>query len=292
VTSLLPVLALHTWPDQSGADAGWTAWSYLSRRRLAALAGLNKDSVKVACQRLVSLNLMKMERRPRERHDGGYKTYYRLATTLYPQGDESYAVMPGNLFYGGSWAMLPSAASRHLYLVIAGLDPIGDEQAYLQCIAEDLDGNWDQRADGDDWTITEPAARATAIQTKILAAQRERHPLSIRDLLEYSGLQPSTAVEALHALLVPIFGNCVDERTGQRYPPIALLKRGEPQPRRPTWYAPDRRTWNWWWRDEVLNSPEQCDKARERFWPRVVDRWVLGQLRARRRNSQRLRRGR
>jgi hypothetical protein len=84
VTSLLPVLALHTWPDQSGAEIGWTGWSYLSRRRLAALAGITMDSVAAAYQRLVTLNLMELERRSRARHEGGYKTFFRLAATLYP----------------------------------------------------------------------------------------------------------------------------------------------------------------------------------------------------------------
>ena len=92
-------------------------------------------------------------------------------------------------------------------MVIAGLDPIGDEAAYLARIAEDFGGDWDRRADDYDWAIADPAARAAAIQAKILAAQRARHPLSIRDLVEYSGLRRSAVVEALHGLLVPIFGN-------------------------------------------------------------------------------------
>jgi hypothetical protein len=141
VTSLLSVLALHTWPGQSGAETGWTGPTYVSRRRLATLAGINKDSVMAACQRLSALNLMTLERRPRERHEGGYKVYYRLSTKLYPQADEPYAVVPGNLIYGGTWALLPSAAIRHVYLTIAGLDLIGDEEAYLKRIAEDLDGD-------------------------------------------------------------------------------------------------------------------------------------------------------
>jgi hypothetical protein len=171
VTSLLPVLALHTWPEQREAVEGWTGWTYLSRRRLAALAGLVKDSVGAACQRLVALKLMEMDRRSRARHQGGYKTYYRLATGLYPKPGESYAVLSGNLFYGGTWALLPSPAYRHLYVVLAGLDPIGDEEAYLQRIDEDLEGDWDRRADDDDETIADPEARAAAIQMKFLAEQ-------------------------------------------------------------------------------------------------------------------------
>jgi hypothetical protein len=292
ITSVLPVLALHTWPGQEGAVRGWTGWTYLSRRRVAMLAGLNKDSVGVAYRHLVALKLMELDRRPRERHQGGVMTYYRLATSLYPEADEPYALMPGTLIYGGVWAMLPSPAFRHLYLVIACLDAIGDEAAYLARIGEDLDGDWDRRADDEDWAIDDPAARAAAIQEKLLAAQRARHPLSMRDLVGYSGLQRSTVIDTLRGLFVPMFGNQVDERTGRRDPPVALLKRGEPQPQRPTWYAVDRRAWRWYVPCEVLNSLEQRYLVRDRFWPRFVDRWVMGQLRIRQWNSLRLRRGR
>jgi hypothetical protein len=89
-----------------------------------------------------------------------------------------------------------------------------------------------------------------------------------------------------------MFGDRVDARTGRRYPPIALVKHGEPQPARPTWYAPDRRAWHWFWEPQVMNSPERLSQARDRLWPRPVDRVVRDQLRARQRNSQRLRRGR
>lgn len=272
VTSLLPVLALHTWPQQNGAVTGWTGWTYLSQRRLATLAGINKDGVTPACRRLVALKHLELERRPRARHEGGYKTYYRLATALYPEAAEPYAAMPGNLFYGGTWALLPSAAVRHLYTVIAGLDPIGDETAYLQHIEADLDGDWDRRADDDDVAIAEPEARATAIRAKILATQRERYPLSLRDLVTYAGLQRSTVIEALRALLVPIFGDWVDEQTGKRYPPISIVKRGEPQPQRPTWYAPNRQAWEWFWKSEAINSPERFQQIRERYWPPLVRR--------------------
>jgi hypothetical protein len=71
---------------------------------LATLAGLNKDSVAAACRRLVALNYLELERRARSRH-GGYKTFFRLATTLYPQADEPYAVMPGSLLYNGTWTL-------------------------------------------------------------------------------------------------------------------------------------------------------------------------------------------
>ena len=86
VTSLVPVLAVHAWPDQSGAEPGWTGWSYLSRRRLATLAGINKDSVAAAYQRLVELNLMELERRPRTRHEGGYRNVFSPSCHALPAG--------------------------------------------------------------------------------------------------------------------------------------------------------------------------------------------------------------
>jgi hypothetical protein len=230
--------------------------------------------VAAAWRRLLTLNCLEQERRPRARHEGGYKLYYRLAAGLYPQADEAYAMVPGSLFYGGTWALLPSPAYRHLYVVVACLDPIGDEGAYLARIAEDLQGDWDRCADAQDRAVPDPAARARAIQAKILAAQRGHHPLSIRDLVRYSGLQRSTAVEALRGLLVPMFGNAVDARTKRPSPHIALLKRGAVQPRRPTWYAPDRQAWDWGWISEVMNSPERVRKARDRLWPHLLDRWT------------------
>ena len=99
---------------------------------------------------------------------GAIKLFFDLAATLYPQGDKPYTAVRGNLFYGGTWTVLPSAAYRQLYIVIACLDRIGDD---------------------DDWAISEPAARAVAIQMKLLAEQRERHSLSMRDLVEYARLR-------------------------------------------------------------------------------------------------------
>jgi hypothetical protein len=191
------------------------------------------------------MRLMETTRQSRAGHAGGYATYYRLSTALYPKARQPYAALPANMLYSGLWAMLPSPAYRQLYLVILGLDPIRDEQAYLDRIAEDLDGDWDQRADDDDRLIADQNARVAAIQRKLLAEQRARHPLSIRDLVKYSGLQRSTVVETLAGLLEPMLGNRVDPRTGHRDPPIVLLKRGEGHLGRPTWYAANRDAWEW-----------------------------------------------
>jgi hypothetical protein len=295
-TSVLPVLALHTWPDHPAAADGWTAWTYLSRRRVAALAGVNKDTATRAYRRLVSAKLMEVQRRPRAPYEGGCKIYYRLAASLYPRGDELYAEIRGNLFYGGTWCLLPSPAYRHLYTVLACLDPIGDEEAYWAQIAEVAEASWDRLADEEDFEfaqtkwghlideqdfevfeLEDDEERETAIRAAILAARRARAPVSIRDLERYSGLQRSTVVEALHGLQVPLFGNRVDQKTGDTYPPIALIIKGRALPNRPTWFTPDRRAWGWFWPSEFLNTPEQVDAARQRYWPHLAQR--RGQIR-------------
>ena len=112
--------------------------------------------------------------------------------------------------------------------------------------------------------LTDPEACEAS---RLLAEQRQRHPHSRRDLVVSSGLHRSTVNEALHALLVPLFGHQADARAGCRLPSIALLKRGKVQPGRPTWYAADRRAWDWWWPCEMMNSPEDLYKRREFLGP-------------------------
>src|SRR5215510_10035112 len=53
VTSLLPALALDTWPGQVGAEKEWTGPTHVPNQRLATLAGISRDSVTAACRRLV-----------------------------------------------------------------------------------------------------------------------------------------------------------------------------------------------------------------------------------------------
>src|SRR4029450_2198702 len=183
--------------------------------------------------------LMAMEPRARGKYEGGYKTYYALATSLYPQGDEAYAAIAANLFYGGTWFMLPSPACRHLYMVLACLDPIGDEDAYLARIEEDIAGGWDRFADHLDEDIGEDEAGADAIRAMLLAKRRASEPLSLCELEQYAGLRRSTVIEALQALTVPMFGK--REINGTPYPPIPLIVKGPVFPRSPTRDVPDPR---------------------------------------------------
>jgi hypothetical protein len=208
VTCLLPVLACHTWPESKAVADGWTSWMYLSRRRMATLAGLNKDTATKAIQHLGTLGLIELERRPRTKYEGGYKTYYRLATILYPQDSEPYATIPTSLFYGGAWFILPSPACRHLYVVLACLDPIGDEAAYLERIVTDIGDEWSSLADKLDIDIEDfeddEELKAT-VQAALLAQRRQSAVLSLSEMESYSGLQRSTVIEALQALTTPMF---------------------------------------------------------------------------------------
>ena len=265
VTSVLPVLALHTWPEKEGAIAQWTGPSYLSQRRIARLAGVNKETVATAIDRLVSMKVMKVEKRPRGQYEGGYETHYRLHIALYPKGDEPYAQLPASLFYGGTWFMLPSAAGRHLYVVIACLDPVRNEDAYLNPLKDVGDGNLDGFGDEEDNDIEDDEERQATIAAKLRAKRRSSEPQSISDLVRFAGLQRSTVVEVLRVLTTPIFGS--REINGVKYPSIPLVRKGEAPPRTPTWYAPDRRAWRWHWKADVLNSPADVEKERWRLWP-------------------------
>jgi hypothetical protein len=262
-TCLLPVLALHTWPEKDGATDGWTGWVYLSRRRMARLAGLNKDTATDAIRQLTTAGLMDVERRPRARYEGGYKTYYRLAASLYPHDDELYATIPASLFYGGTWFILPSPACRHLYVVLACLDPIGDEAAYLERIATDIRDEWSSFADQLEINLEDfedDEELEATVKATLLAQRRESVVVSLSEMEGYAGLQRSTVIEALHRLTTGIF----DNRT------IPLMAKGQVPLRTPTWYAPNRHAWTWHWRSEFLNAPDRVKAERQQLWPHLA----------------------
>jgi hypothetical protein len=198
----------------------------------------------------------------------------RLAASLYPHGQEPYATIQANLFYGGTWFLLPSPACRHLYVVLACVDPIGDEAAYLTRIAEDIEDDWDKFAEDLEDEVEDDDTRAAAIKALLLAKRRASEPTSLRELARLSGLQRRTVIDALQALTVPMFGNRVVN--GVHEPPIALIAKGAVPPHTPTWYVPDRRAQTWYWHSEFLNVPARVDARRQQLWsgfsPRQVQR--------------------
>jgi hypothetical protein len=185
----------------------------------------------------------------REKHEGGYKVFYRLSATLYARKGERKASLPAGLLYGGTWSMLPTAAARHLYLSIACLDPIDDEEAYLQKIAGiDL----------------ESADAQTALEE-----QRARHPLSYRDLERISGLSHSTAVEAVRVLTSAIFGGYNEIETGEWVPPLALVDKRSRSEREPAWYALNREAMTYAFNAATLNSSEFRRSFRSQRWQKA-----------------------
>jgi hypothetical protein len=148
--------------------------------------------------------------------------------------------------------------------MIACLDPIGDERAYLEHIAEKTDEGWGVFADDEDEAIEDDEKRAVAIKAKVLAKRRASEPQSLSDLARFSGLQRSTVVKALQVLTTPIFGD--REINGVQFLPIPLILKGEAPPRTPPWYAPDRRAWGWYFKSDVLNSPADAERQRWQLW--------------------------
>lgn len=276
-TSILPLLALHTWPGREvdelqrhnaemlGSDFGsarasvvgpydegirWTPWAYISRRRIAAVCGISKDSVGTGLDLLRRERLVQTVTVSRGRYEGGQKVLYRLnANMLFPPsadavaaGSETspFAQISGNLLYGGAWAMLPTSASRHLYVVLACMDGVLDEEGWLSAGGDPDD---DQRA------------RACRLERR-----RRAFPISGADLERLSGLSHGTVVEALSILLAGLFDNHK----------LPLLRRGETGRGRTFWYAPHRAAARWHFHPEYLNDPSKLRTIQAAAWPMVM----------------------
>lgn len=117
--ALLPVLALHVWPGQEGAVPGWTGAAGLSYRRLARLAGLDKDTVATALADLVALDLVWVEYEKVAERDVRKLALVRLTVRAYASSGERHAVFPASFVYGGGWSRVPGMAARHLLVAWA-----------------------------------------------------------------------------------------------------------------------------------------------------------------------------
>jgi hypothetical protein len=112
--ALLPVLTLHAWPEQDGAVPGWTGTASLPYRRLARLAGLDKDTVTTALEDLAALELVRMEVERIAQGDVRRRALVRVAVRAFAADGERHVRFPGGFVYGGGWSRLPGAAERHL----------------------------------------------------------------------------------------------------------------------------------------------------------------------------------
>jgi hypothetical protein len=262
IASILPILAIEA---SSGVDAlehdslragrptphvkppaytsieQWTKWCHLPIRRIAALAGINKDSVRPALDALATIGVAQTHKASLEAR--GYKTYFRLRTDLFPYEKEPFFVVSGALIYGGTWAMLPSNAARHLYLVIALLDRRRVEAALAQSSTDNSPEDLE----------------------RVLLEIRESTGTSMLDLMRCSGLSRNTISNLLKVLAAPIF-----EASPSAVP---LVRRGRAYAdTAERWYAPNSmitdRAFNW--SPDLLNDPRHLGQAREKLWPERV----------------------
>lgn len=191
IASTLPVLAVETWPGKprdsavldrvkhlvAASDPFWTPYAALSHRRIATLSGTDKSTVARTFAWMSELGIAETTTVASKAAEGNRRTYFRLAERLFASEGEKFTKIGGGLVYLGHWQMLPTPAARHLYLVLAALDPVHDELAL-----------------GD--------VAADPFAAEVL---RERHAVSWADLMELSGLSRRTLVEALDILTTPIF---------------------------------------------------------------------------------------
>jgi hypothetical protein len=107
-----------------------------------------------------------------------------------------YVAVPGPLVYGGAWALLGgNNAARHLLLTIAALDPVRSEPAYK---AEVMARAFARHGDDDPLAWLEDEAEAELA----MSVARAKHPRSIRELAQLSGMQHASVLKALPPLLI------------------------------------------------------------------------------------------
>jgi hypothetical protein len=261
-SSLLPVLAVHTWPGKRHDDLtafceaarkpvpiaarardGWTSWAYLSHRRMASLAGIDKDTVAVALRFLKARGHVQTIKAPRARGEPASRMCYRVSAELYRTGEEPFVPLSGMLFYGGQWSMLPTAAARHLYVTLACLDPIHNPHA--------LAGSMYEAEDADEEDVDE---RIVAI--------RERHRLSLADLKRLSGIPAeSTVATARDLLTTPIYFP-----EGRSKPGLAMFRRESQSEKLPTWYEWTFAVREVHWPPHMLNDPDKRKQAQRSTW--------------------------
>lgn len=244
-SSVLPILALHNWPDAEHTKrhgfppgAAYTGWAKISARRLATLAGIDKGTALAALAHLEARGDIQT-RRWRDLSTGGPpRLFYALSRALFPAEGETWVPLPGTLFYGGLWAGLPYASCRHLYLVIAGLDAVRDEQAFGEAVGE----------------------RESLDPAEAVRGARERNPLSLTALSQLSGISREEVVKARNILCAPTLTTA----TGALIPYVLTgAARG-----RSAWYAPNRDAQGFGAPPDTMNTPALLRKVR---------RWMVDQ---------------
>lgn len=126
--AILPLLALVTDAPPPGQE--WSGVQYCqSRERLGVLSGLDADTVSVGMRHLRDMGLLRYSTHPGSKKQ--HVTKYQLSARVWAREGEPYATFPAILVYGGMWSLLPTPASRQLYLAMLALDPVLDEESWI-----------------------------------------------------------------------------------------------------------------------------------------------------------------
>lgn len=238
---VLPILALNSWPKPGEQ---WSPSTYLSTRTIAALAGLDKNTTLRAMARLEEVGLLRMGARERmPQHGGAYRRPYQLHADCFPAKGHRFFRLPGTLFYGGTFAMLPVSAARHLLLVVAALDPLYDEAE----LREHMAGDYDRDVDAS------------------IVRRRHESTATFSRLVELSGLAPSTTQEALRVLMQPVF-----HADKAKVPTIPLVRRATGKYGLHYYVAHDSLTYHW--DESLLNDRADVRSTRARYWGAALGR--------------------
>jgi hypothetical protein len=238
-SSILPTLAFHAWLKEVGDE--WTPFVSLSVRRIAALAGVDKNSVtKVGLKRLEELALLETRLSHAHTRDGGNaRLEYRLHRSLFPRGERAhYAQVTGNLICGGHLAMLPKASARHMLLAIMALDPV---------LNQNLLAGW-MAGEGREEPVADTLARRRESECEA----------TISRLVDVTGMATSTAQQALDVLT-----RRLDDKE-----PLVLRTGGR-------WgrvYFFNAHRLDWHWTFSFLNDRPRRRETANRIWGSVIGR--------------------
>lgn len=237
IASVLPILAVSTWPV---GTAEWSRRATLSLVRIAALSGTSITTVRQVIKFLKKTKTLKSELIAQGPSNWKVFSYRLHVPTCYAAKGEDFVRISAELIYGGWWAFMPIHSMRQLYLTIAALDPIRDERAYRKAL--------------DRQTPDEP--KVSLDYRAIISQRRDDERYSLRTLAEITGLSKPTVVRGVRLLRRRFNAN---GGTTYRY-----LKFGRRDTKGVRWYAP-RRLNKWALTVEFLNDPHFL-KHRRHEW--------------------------
>lgn len=238
IASVLPVLAVSTWPV---GTAEWSRRATLSLVRIAALSGTSITTVRQVINYLKKTKILRSELISQGPSKWRVFSYRLHVPTCYAAKGDEFVRIRAELFYGGWWAFMPTHSMRQLYLTIAGLDPIRDERAYRKAL--------DRQAPD------EP--KVSLDYRAIIRQRRDDERYSLQALAEITGLSKPTVVKGVRLLRRRF-------RAGDTT--FRYLKFGWRDTKGVRWYAP-RRLNKWSLPIAFLNDPNFLKLRRHEWIP-------------------------